>query len=509
MTHDNQFDFEAGDCSRNSGRRLDSGNRSDGLLDLAARIQELYPAPEGPSATFQANLRAHLLDQYARGPEVERPSTRGWRGLRSRVAWALALLVVIVLTFAGLQRLSGSVPVVSAAEVLEKASRRLSARSAAGDVIYDRLILDWDQGGDWKRSGVVGELWRSADGSRLRYQMYDRQSLLYFEQHDSQSLWRSSFVRPVEGVVVNFVYQAPYVPGSKSLEDRQLVAQLLFRDLANFWIYIDQMAGAGRTDCADLFCVLSSLGQGWECSEKHCTLNLGPVFGDKDLIVEANVAGIDRLEDGREVYEVRLKLAGVGEQDYQTLKFDTTTFDLLEIEDFWGGKLHYRIRLDERKTLAWSDLPEGFFQSVPEGIEVRPWLSNLPLGHKEDDHAWIISADPPSGASLSGKVNGHLVIGYRLTSIQEAAITVGMGWVGHDTPYSIRDANMPITAGEGTVEMSFTLDTDQLGQGRWAVGPGFTDVLGIVPNTGWGNAGSPVGIYMEWCIRCPSVTPGQ
>jgi hypothetical protein len=84
-----------------------------------------------------------------------------------------------------------------------------------------------------------------------------------------------------------------------------------------------------------------------------------------------------------------------------------------------------------------------------------------------------------------------------------------MGWVGHDTPYSIRDANVPITAGEGTVEMSITVDTDQLGQGRWALYAEFTDVMGVVPNSGWNNAGSPVSINMEWCIRCPSVTPGR
>jgi len=48
--------------------------------------------------------------------------------------------------------------------------------------------------------------------------MVDRRNLLYFEQHDGKRLWRSSQVRPVEGLKVNFVYQAPYVPGINYLE---------------------------------------------------------------------------------------------------------------------------------------------------------------------------------------------------------------------------------------------------------------------------------------------------
>ncbi len=495
MTHDKRFDLEDWD------RRLDSGDRSDPMLDLAAGMRELHPNLDRPSPAFQDGLRARLLDQYVRQPRARRPSAR------RLVAWGLALLAVVVLTFAGLQHWPGGVPTVSAAEVLERGGRRLSERLTTGDVIYDRLTLDWDQGGDWRRQGVVAELWRSADGSRLRYQMYDRGSLLYFEQHDGEHLWRSSYVRGLEGEKVNFVYQAPYVPGSNGPDDKQLVAQLLFRDLSNFWIYIDQMAGAGRSDCADLFCGLSSLGQGWECSEMHCTLNLGPIFEAQDFIIEAEVARQGQLPNGSEVYEVRLYGPGPGDKSYTTLKFDTTTFDLLEIEDFQQGKLHYRISLVERKTLAWSDLPEGLFQSVPEGIEVRSWASDIPLGHKLDDRAWIISADPPPGASLSGMVTAHLEIGYRLTSIEEAAIEVGMSWAGHDTPRAIRDATVPVTAGEGTVQMTVTVDTDQLGEGSWAVGAGFVDTLGIAPNYGWNGGGAPFGIYLEWCIRCSSASP--
>jgi len=277
MKPENKLDY------KDWNRRLDAGDRSDSLQDLAAHLQNLSPTPDGPSMTFQVKLRAGLLDQYGRRPPVSLLPVRRW------ITWGLMLLAVVGLTLAGLHLFPGSVPAVSAAEILGKANLRLSERLATGDVVYDRLLLDWDQGGDWKRKGVIAELWRSADGTYLRYQLLDRSSLLFFEQYDGERLWRSSQVRPVEGREVTFVYNAPYVPGFNYLEDKQLVAQLLFRDLSNFWMYIDQMASADHSTCAALFCALSVLGEGWECTENGCTLNLGPVLEDKDFIITAMV----------------------------------------------------------------------------------------------------------------------------------------------------------------------------------------------------------------------------
>lgn len=492
MEPENDFDYQEWN------RRLDAGERAHPLLDLAARLQELPPTPAGPSATFQRRLRGRLFDQYARRAPRSPLAARRW------LSWGLALLVVIGLTLAGLTFLPGSVPSVSAAEILAEANRRLSEQLATGDVLYDRLLLDWDQGGDWKREGVVAELWRSAGGASLRYQMFHRRDLLFFEQHDSEWLWRSSQVRPVEGREVTFVYQAPYVPGNNDPAGKQLVAQLLFRDLANFWLYIDQMAGAGSPACADLFCVLSTLGEGWQCVEKVCTLNLGQLFEAKEFIITAKVTRQVRLSNGREAYVIRLSTSESGDEFYTHLKIDTTTYDLLEIEDYWHGQFHYRVSLDERKSVAWSDLPAGFFQTLPEGIEVRQWTGTIPLGHKEDDRVWLISADPPQGGTLSGLTTAQLEIGYRLTSVQEAEIQVGMSWVGHDSPYAPREAKVPVTAGEGSVHMSVTIDADRLGEGKWAVSATFMDTLGVSPGTGWSGGGPPLGIYLEWCVRCPS-----
>jgi hypothetical protein len=483
-------------------RRLESGDRSEPLLDLAARIQGLYSPPDDPSPAYQNSLRERLLNQFANIPD------RRFALPRRHLVWGFALLTVLALTFLGLQLLPGGVPEVSAAQVFERASLQLSHRAETNDIIYDRIILDWKKGG-FQREDVVAELWRSVDGSHLRYQMYDGKDLLYYDQHDRDSLWRSSYLRPVDGQVVEFVYQAQYIPGHAYMDeyaymdDKQLVAKFLFRDLSTFWMYIDQMVGAERSDCVDLFCALSSLGQGWGCSGNSCTMNLGPIFEEADFIVAAEVSGLSTLADGQEVYEVRTYRPEVGDRWYTILKFDTNTYDLLEIEDYARSKLQYRIRLDARNELAWADLPPDFFQTAPEGIEVRLWEGDIPLGHREDDRAWIISAEPPQGESLSGMVTVQVEIGYQLTSIEEAALGLGLYWAGHDTAHPIQYERVPVKGGEGTVQISFTVDADQLGEGNWVVVPGFTDTIGIAPHTGWG--GSPLeGIYLEYCVRCSS-----
>jgi hypothetical protein len=482
-------------------RRLESDDRSDPLLALAANIKNKTPDLSGPASAFQTKLRSQLVDQFAQ-QSIRRPIVPRW------LAWGLAALAVISLVFIGVRNLPGSTPSVSAAEIINLASQRITSSAAQDGVLYDRLLLDWDQGGSFRQHGVVAELWRSADGSQLRYQMYAGDRLLYFDQHDNDTLWRSSHLRPVEGKLVDFVYQAHYKPEEKLFDEEQQIAQLLFRDLGNFWVYIDQLTGGERADCANPFCVLSALGDDWACSTARCTLNLDLIFDAQDLIVEARVLEDDWLSNGHQVHQVRLQIADVDDRFYQILKFDTATYDLLEIEDFWRGKMHYRIRLDDRRALAWSDLPGDFFRSIPDDVEVRTWESDYPLGRHSDDRVWIISADPPPGASLTGTVTAHVELGYRLASVEKAAITIGgLNWSGHDTRVNLDVESVPVEAGEGTIEMDFVFDTSDLGDGMWVINPFFSDVMGINPGVGWSNFGSPPGIYPEWCVRCQILSP--
>jgi hypothetical protein len=237
-------------------------------------------------------------------------------------------------------------------------------------------------------------------------------------------------------------------------------------------------------------------------------LNLGPVLGGEDFVIEAQVDRMDLLPNGREVYQVRLHINSAPENWYQILKFDTETYDLLEIERYRRGELHYSIRLDDRETLSWSDLPADFFKSIPDGVEVRLWPSDSPLGHAEDDKVWIISANPPPDSNISGVVDVELEIGYRLTSVEQAAIHVGpLLWAGHDTGEPLRVDKVPVTAGEDSIRVSFSFDSDRLGEGEWTIHPCFVDVIGIAPNTCWSGAFAPNEIYLKWCVGCAQATP--
>jgi hypothetical protein len=221
------------------------------------------------------------------------------------------------------------------------------------------------------------------------------------------------------------------------------------------------------------------------------------------LIIEAKTLEDDWLSNGHQVHQVRLQIKDVGDRYYQVLKFDTTTYDLLEIEDYSRGKLRYRIRLDERQALTRFDLPDDFFKTIPDGVEVRMWDSDAPLGHQSEDRVWVISADPAPGESLTGTVTAHVALRYRLTSVNRAAINIGgLNWSGHDTRVGLDVEQVPVEAGEGIVKMDFVFDTNELGDGRWAIHPTFRDVLGINPGVAWNGFGIPYGLHLEWCVRC-------
>jgi hypothetical protein len=104
-------------------------------------------------------------------------------------------------------------------------------------------------------------------------------------------------------------------------------------------------------------------------------------------------------------------------------------------------------------------------------------------------------------------VIANLELGYRLTSVEQAMISVRrIYWVGHDSAAPVQVEDIPITAGEGTVQVSFTLDSEALGDGEWVITPQFVDSMGIAPHTAWGHSPSR-GIYLIWCIRCLKETP--
>jgi len=120
-------------------QRLEDGDRSEPLLELAANIKAESPELSGPSSSFKAKLRTQLNDQFTqqtiRGPIVPRWFVVGF-----------AILAVIALVIVGMQSLPGNTPSVSAAEILNLASQRMAIKNTQDDLLYDRLLIDWDKG---------------------------------------------------------------------------------------------------------------------------------------------------------------------------------------------------------------------------------------------------------------------------------------------------------------------------------------------------------------------------
>ena len=477
-------------------QRLEAGEISEPELALAARIREISPELPGPDPEFNTKLRSHLKNQYSKKP-AGKLSYR-WYVL------GFAVLVLTAVVFFIIRNTSRSIPTANAAEILNLAGQSLNSETSQGDVLYDRLLMDWEKG-ILREQEVVGELWRTPDGSQFRYQMLAGDRLIYFDQQDNEHVWRSSHIRPTEGSQVDFVYLAPRKAQGDGTSDDQLISKLLFRDLGDFWINIGSLSGGENAGCSNPFCVLKVLAEGWECTERICSLYLGQVPIAGDLVVEAMTLEDEWLSNGHLVHQVRLQIAGEDDSYYQVLKFDSTTYDLLEIEDYSRGKLKYRLRLDDRQSLAWSDLPPEFFRTIPSGVEVREWKSEYPLGHLSMDRVWVISSDPAPEAILNEPFNAHVELGYRLTSIEKAAINLGgLNWSGHDTRVKLDVDEVIVEAGEGVVEFDFAVDTSKLGDGRWGIWPAFRDIMDIHlgPGIGWNSFGDPAGIIAEWCIRC-------
>ncbi|MGD8751535.1 MAG: hypothetical protein PVG14_08945, partial [Anaerolineales bacterium] len=70
MEPKNRNDFQAWN------RELDSGARSDPLLELASEIREAVPEYEGPTKDFQEHLRTRLLNQFSQVPGRRAESRR-------------------------------------------------------------------------------------------------------------------------------------------------------------------------------------------------------------------------------------------------------------------------------------------------------------------------------------------------------------------------------------------------------------------------------------------------
>jgi hypothetical protein len=493
-------DFDLTDWAQ----RMEAGRTDDPELALAQNLSRLRGEPAEPSLAFKDGLRARLLEGYP---------PRGRRLAFQRVLpYVLAGLFLLVVWLVWPRGVQG----VSAAEILRQA--RLGEPLAGnGEVIYDRIRLGWNMGGNVVED-ALGEIWYFPESRVYRYQVTSSTGqVLFYQAYDGEVTTQSVHLRPVGEQPVNQVYQfAGFTP--LSLENPGQGGLLANPSPVNYWVLAVRQAMDRKADCTDLYCLLGLSEEGWDCDGKRCKYSFGDVDGMGNMGLELEVKGPTRLEDGRKVYEIRLMPRGVLLRylsGFGSVYVDAQTYQIVKVAYAMKGILkpvRSEMTLDhlERQPIEAAELPADFFRTPPQGVMVIPWKGNLnsfihsQYGYTEN-RAWIVSSDPPSGKRISGTVTFNLEVGYQLRGLPYANLKASLWGIGKDT--GAGGASVPIQAGEGVVQMSFTVDTDQLPAGAWAAGVD----LGIYIDAGPGFAVNDLPLYdVQWCVRCdPAELPSQ
>jgi hypothetical protein len=496
----NPRDFNLNDWAQ----RLEAGRTDDPELVLAQKLSIQKDEPVEPSLSFRDGLRARLLEDYQ---PRERKLT-----FRRVLPFALAALLLLVVLLAWPRGVQG----VSAAEILRQA--RIGAiLPEEGKVIYDRLQLGWNMGNDGIEN-VLGEIWFSPENRNYRYQLTSSTGeVLFYQAYDGEYTTQSVHLRPVGKQSIKQIYRFKgFVPlWLERPGDGGLLAN---PSPVYYWLLAVRQAMDRKSDCTDLYCLLGLPQEGWSCAGSRCKYSFGDVDGLGSMGLELEVRGPTRLEDGRQVYEIRLLPGGALLQylsGFGTVYVDAQSYQIVKVTYAMKGILKsigWGMTLDllERRWMEAGDLPADFFRTPPEGVQVIPWEGSLKdfinsqYGYTEN-RAWIISSDPPSGTRISGKVTFNLEVGYQLKGLPYANLKAILWGVGKDTAGG--GTSVPIQGGEGVVQMSFTVDTDELAEGAWAMG---TD-LGIYVDAGPGFAINDLSLFdTQWCVRCdPAELPSQ
>jgi hypothetical protein len=487
-------------------RRLEAGLTDDPELVLAHRLASNPPAPARPTPGFRSDLRHRLLETYPM------PAQRSIPFKRLIPFFAAALILAIVLIIAWPRGVQG----VSASEILHAATIGASALGT-GDVTYDRFRLDWDMG-NTRVENVTGEMWYSAGSQLYRYQLTSSTGeLLFYQAYDGEYTTQSIHNQPVGEGAVSQVYRFKgFVPlwierpGSGGL--------LANPSPVNFWVLAVHQAQQRNSGCTDLFCLLGLSQEGWDCAGSRCKYSLGNVGGMGNMGFELALRGVTRLEDGRQVYEIRLLPGGVLSQyvgGFGTVYVNVGTKQIVKVVYsmkmiFRAASMGMSLEHLERSGLESASLPADFFRTPPKDIPVIPWAGDLQRfinSHYggQDNRVWVISSDPPSGTRISGKVTFNLELGYQLTGLPYANLGVKLWGIGKDT--ATNGKRVPVQAGEGVVHVSLTVDTDQLAEGAWAAGAD----LGTYIDAGPGFAINDLPLFdTQWCVRCePALLPTQ
>lgn len=361
-------------------------------------------------------------------------STR--RLMQNRILVIVAGAAAFLLLFFGVSFLPGALrgpEPVSAAEVIERANASMLVQADEGEIIYDRLSLNWKGGFD-SEYGAVGELWQSSEGERFRYQLTDTEgNLLYFLQRDREWLWQSIHTQPLGTSPVSQLY-------AQEVESEEVPEMpLINSDLGVGWPTIQQRLLMQEEVCVDLYCLLG--------------------LTSAELEERATVEIVDNGDAA--TYRVVITVHE-GPPDYtRTVIVDRDTYAVVEVVDTVQGSVVATLSHEERQALDAEELPEDFFSQTSEDITVVEAAEGDP---NTVDRVWIVSVSPKPGVELDEPTEFEVVVGYDLVSLPEAILQVNLARPGFKDMGNggrlpiVRGKSVEVTNDEHEATVTFTIN---------------------------------------------------
>ena len=293
------------------------------------------------------------------------------------------------------------------------------------DVVYTRLYIQLT---DFPRQNTnfgkpqpltpyIAEIWITADGNYLRYQLTSARSgkLHYLAQQENDIFRQSSYEVSSDRSAIDQVTQFPI-----DILIEQLENNIVSAPSSRF------LSGVDILDSIFNFNHLLSPNR-QVCRTIQCLLELGA-----DDAYEVVFVGEETPENQIDsyIFEIYLKdLEIFGPRAF--IKIDKENLEFIEITTGYGGdQIPFEINssavIEERKILPPSEIPETLFTNVPDGIEIIDWLATDLSERDIRDSLWVISVTPEPGTTLGSQDNVwfEMEIGYRLVSVTKAKLSV-------------------------------------------------------------------------------------
>ncbi len=277
------------------------------------------------------------------GDEKGKPAGFSFR----RYGWAVVVGVILLAGVAAMAVfwLPGRLrPPIPAADILEHANQVWGTIGQNGGVVYEKFYMMIDNA--LLPYAATTEVWRSADGTQVRYQITDLQGrLIYFMLRNGDKVWES-------GSLASLANQAPtpvtaVLPETLSQYQQELAAGQGGSIMIETAAGVDRLPTGGPA-CTDLKCLLGD----WTL-EKGVSLSRGKDTTDESgnpaAIITVNYAWAPASGNGTASFIVVV---------------DLDTFVMQEYIDPSANMLH----VEDYRSLPADGVPADLFTSFPAGV---------------------------------------------------------------------------------------------------------------------------------------------